>query len=211
MYRDTEGGHCQGACLPQWFFYVPLDVNETAPLFTWSCKPWEIHSLHCWRARAKSLQASPWAWQELNPGPLHDRHAHYHLCYCSLHFLSDMFAEVQWASLIIHNVIFWYWESVQVAYVYLDSQNFMNVIMWSLWKTGCDISCCSGVVWTCTCTSLLVYLPGSGLHRYTIGSQAMLSTRIPLDDHLLQFLSNILPTVTSTYWLFDILSLQLSD
>ena len=30
---DTEGGHCQGACRPQWFFYVPLQVSETAPPF----------------------------------------------------------------------------------------------------------------------------------------------------------------------------------
>ena len=45
MYRDTEGSHCQGACRPQWFFYVPLNVNETAPPFSWSCEPREIHSL----------------------------------------------------------------------------------------------------------------------------------------------------------------------
>ena len=30
---NTEGGHCQGACRPQWFFYVPLQVSETAPPF----------------------------------------------------------------------------------------------------------------------------------------------------------------------------------
>ena len=34
VYGDTEGGHCQGACRPQWFFYVPLKVSETAlPLY----------------------------------------------------------------------------------------------------------------------------------------------------------------------------------
>ena len=27
---DTESGHCQGACRSQWFFYVPLQVSETA-------------------------------------------------------------------------------------------------------------------------------------------------------------------------------------
>ena len=34
--RDTEGagGHCQGPCHPQWFFYIPLQVSETAPPFT---------------------------------------------------------------------------------------------------------------------------------------------------------------------------------
>ena len=46
MYRETEGGHCQGTC-PQWFFYIPLNVGETAPLFTWSCQPREIYSLQC--------------------------------------------------------------------------------------------------------------------------------------------------------------------
>ena len=30
---DTESGHCQGACHSQWFFYVPLQVSETAPPF----------------------------------------------------------------------------------------------------------------------------------------------------------------------------------
>ena len=38
----TEGGHCQGASHPQWFFYISLNVGEMAPQFTWSCKPWEI-------------------------------------------------------------------------------------------------------------------------------------------------------------------------
>ena len=28
--RDTEGGHCQGVCHPQRFFYVPLQVTEMA-------------------------------------------------------------------------------------------------------------------------------------------------------------------------------------
>ena len=28
-YRDREGGHCQGACRPQWFLYAPLNVSET--------------------------------------------------------------------------------------------------------------------------------------------------------------------------------------
>ena len=44
MYRDTEGGHCQGACCPQRFFYIPVNVSETALPFTWSCEPPEIHS-----------------------------------------------------------------------------------------------------------------------------------------------------------------------
>ena len=48
-----------GACHPQWFFYVPLNVHETAPPFTWSCEPWGIHSLRCWRVRNNSPQASP--------------------------------------------------------------------------------------------------------------------------------------------------------
>ena len=59
MYRDTEGGHCQGACHPQWFFYVPLNISETALPFMWLCEPWEIHSLQRWRARSRSPQASP--------------------------------------------------------------------------------------------------------------------------------------------------------
>ena len=63
IYSDvgpgTEGGHCQGACHPYWFFYVPLKVSEMAPPFTWSCDPQEIHSLQCCRARNKSPQASP--------------------------------------------------------------------------------------------------------------------------------------------------------
>ena len=33
MWWDTESGHCQGACRSQWFFYVPLQVSETAPPF----------------------------------------------------------------------------------------------------------------------------------------------------------------------------------
>ena len=39
MYSNTEGGHCQGACRPQWFFYVPLNVSEMALPFVWSCEP----------------------------------------------------------------------------------------------------------------------------------------------------------------------------
>ena len=38
-YRDTEGGHGQGACRPRSFFYVPLSVIETAP------HPRKIHGL----------------------------------------------------------------------------------------------------------------------------------------------------------------------
>ena len=56
---DAERGHCQGACRSQWFFYVPFQVSETAPPFTRSCEPREIHSLQCWRARKKSAQAYP--------------------------------------------------------------------------------------------------------------------------------------------------------
>jgi len=33
FYAGTEGGHCQGACRPQWFFYVPdwdgTDIDVT--------------------------------------------------------------------------------------------------------------------------------------------------------------------------------------
>ena len=43
-YRDNEGGHYQGACRFQWFFYVPLNVSETVPPFTWSCEPEEIYT-----------------------------------------------------------------------------------------------------------------------------------------------------------------------
>ena len=46
-YRDTEGGHRQGACCPQCFFYVSQKVSETAPSFTWSCAPREMYSLQC--------------------------------------------------------------------------------------------------------------------------------------------------------------------
>ena len=56
-----EGGHCQGTCRPQWFFYVPLNVSETAPPFTWSCEPWEIHSLQRWRTRRKLCKPLPCA------------------------------------------------------------------------------------------------------------------------------------------------------
>ena len=55
-YTDTEGGHCQGACRPQWFFNVPLNVSQTALPITRSCEPREIYSLHCWRARNWSPQ-----------------------------------------------------------------------------------------------------------------------------------------------------------
>ena len=79
MYRDTEGGHCQGACPPQWFFYAPLNVSNTAPPFTWSCEPREIHSLQCWRTRSKSAQASPahhgdWTWGRRVTGEHHLRY-----------------------------------------------------------------------------------------------------------------------------------------
>ena len=30
---DTVGGHCQGACRPQWFFHLPLQVSERGPPF----------------------------------------------------------------------------------------------------------------------------------------------------------------------------------
>ena len=43
--RDTEGGHCQAACHPQWFFYIPINVSETTLPFRWSSEPREIHSL----------------------------------------------------------------------------------------------------------------------------------------------------------------------
>ena len=65
--RDTEGGHCQADCHPQWFSYVPFNVSEMAPLFTWSREPQEIHSLHYWRVRIKPPHAYPthngdWSW-----------------------------------------------------------------------------------------------------------------------------------------------------
>ena len=40
-------GHCHRACRLQWFLWVPLKVSETAPPFTWSCKPrvpWHIRA-----------------------------------------------------------------------------------------------------------------------------------------------------------------------
>ena len=63
----TESGHCQKACRSQWFFCVPLQDSETAPPYMWSCEPWEIHSLQCWRVRNKSPEAYPacikdWTW-----------------------------------------------------------------------------------------------------------------------------------------------------
>ena len=37
-YSDSEVGHCQGACRPQWFFNVSVKLSEAAPPFMWSCK-----------------------------------------------------------------------------------------------------------------------------------------------------------------------------
>ena len=90
-YRDTEGGQCQlgQACHPQWFFYVPLTVSKTAPPFTWSCEPWEIHSLQCWREGNKSPQASPAHDRDWTRGATAWQARMLSLHYCSL-LWSDM-------------------------------------------------------------------------------------------------------------------------
>ena len=85
MYRDILGGHCQGACHPQWFFYIPFNVSDTAPPFTWSCEPWEMHTISKVEGREINLHKPLPRMMGMNPRPLHDRHAHYHLHYCSLH------------------------------------------------------------------------------------------------------------------------------
>ena len=36
-----------GKLFRQWLFYVPLNVGDTAPLFTWSREPRETHSFQC--------------------------------------------------------------------------------------------------------------------------------------------------------------------
>ena len=40
-------------------FTSHFQVSETAPPFTWSCEPREIHSLQCWGARNKFPHAYP--------------------------------------------------------------------------------------------------------------------------------------------------------
>ena len=57
---------------------------RTAPPFTWSCEPREIHNLQRWRARSKSPQASPahdgdWTWGRRVTGA----HATTCMRYCS--------------------------------------------------------------------------------------------------------------------------------
>ena len=53
------GWSLPGSLLASAILYVPLKVSETALPFIWPCKPWDINSLHCCRARNKSPQASP--------------------------------------------------------------------------------------------------------------------------------------------------------
>ena len=65
---DNESGHCQGACHSQWFFYIPLQGNEMALPFMWSCEPQEIHSLQCWRARNTLPQACPACTEDWTQG-----------------------------------------------------------------------------------------------------------------------------------------------
>ena len=80
-YRATEGGHCQGDCRPQWFFYTPLNFSETALPFTWSCEPRKIRSLQYWRARYKSPQA--YLVMGIKPRPLAWRACTLPLRYCA--------------------------------------------------------------------------------------------------------------------------------
>ena len=57
--RDTEGGHYQGAFCPQWFFYLPLNVSETAP--------WSIYGLMQVTGHTQSpvLKGKKWKWFSL--------------------------------------------------------------------------------------------------------------------------------------------------
>ena len=55
-------------------FYIPLNVSETAPPFMSSCKPQEIHSLHCEKRTFTSFSCPQ---QGSNLGPPHDRHTQY--------------------------------------------------------------------------------------------------------------------------------------
>ena len=86
---DIKIGHCQGACHSRWFFYVPLQVSQTALPFTWSCEPREIHSLQCWRVRNKSPQAYPTRTEDWTRGR-HMTDAHATTCtIATLHHFSD--------------------------------------------------------------------------------------------------------------------------
>ena len=82
--RDTEGGHCQGGCHHQWFFYISLKASEMTPPFTWSCEPREIHSVQRWRARTNlSKPLTQWA---SNLGHHCDRRTHEH-CAIASHYM----------------------------------------------------------------------------------------------------------------------------
>jgi len=40
-YASCEGGHCQGACIPQWFF---MSQTKSGPTFTVISESWALQS-----------------------------------------------------------------------------------------------------------------------------------------------------------------------
>ena len=74
--RDTEGGLCQGASRPQWFFYAPLNVRGTAPPYIY--KPREMHSLQCWITKLNLHKPLPPTGLEPGAVDVHDRRARHH-------------------------------------------------------------------------------------------------------------------------------------
>ena len=81
---DTESGHCQGACHSQWFFYVPLQVSETASPFTYMAMRAMRDAQSPMLKGEKHISAGlSCAHRGLNPVPLRDRRARYHLRYCT--------------------------------------------------------------------------------------------------------------------------------
>ena len=74
---DTESGHCQGACRSQWFFYVPLQVSETAPPFYVVMRATKRYTISSVEGREINLHMLIRAHRGLNPGPPRDRRTRY--------------------------------------------------------------------------------------------------------------------------------------
>ena len=73
--RDTEGGHCQGACRPHRFFLTSHWNSVRRHGHLRGHASHEGYSLYCWSARNKSPQACP--QRDSNPGLWRDRRARY--------------------------------------------------------------------------------------------------------------------------------------